>query len=65
MKVKHTFHRIKVQFGYKKVKYRELARNTTRLTMLASIANIFIGNYFENRTKVNLTYDNCIYEGGN
>ena len=51
-KVEHAFHRIKVQFGYKKVRYRGLAKNTARLTMLASIANMFIGNCFENRTKV-------------
>ena len=51
-KVEHTLHRIKVQFGYKKVRYRGLAKNTARLTMLASIANMFIGNCFENRTKV-------------
>ena len=51
-KVEHAFHRIKVQFGYKKVRYRGLDKNTARLTMLASIANMFIGNCFENRTKV-------------
>lgn len=51
-KVEHAFHRIKVQFGYKKVRYRGLAKNTARLTMLASIVNIFIGNCFENQTKV-------------
>lgn len=51
-KVEHAFHRIKVQFGYKKVRYRGLAKNTARLTMLASIANMFIGNCFEKRNKV-------------
>ena len=51
-KIEHAFHRIKVQFGYRKVGYRGLAKNTARLTMLASIANMFIGNCFENRTKV-------------
>ncbi|WP_337410061.1 IS5 family transposase [Parasutterella excrementihominis] len=51
-KVEHAFHRIKVQFGYKKVRYRGLAKNTARLTMLASIANMFIGNCFEIRNKV-------------
>lgn len=51
-KVEHAFHRIKVQFGYKKVRYRGLAKNTARLTMLASITNMFIGNCFENRAKV-------------
>ena len=48
-RVEHAFHRIKVRFGYKKVR---LAKNTARLTMLASIANMFIGNCFEIRTKV-------------
>ena len=51
-KVEHAFQRIKVQFGYRKVRYRGLAKNTARLTMLSSIANMFIGNCFENRTKV-------------
>lgn len=51
-KVEHAFHRIKVQFGYKKVRYRGLAKNTARLIVLASIANMFIGNCFKNRTKV-------------
>ena len=59
-KVGHAFHRIKVQFGYKKVRYRRLAKNTARLTMLASIANMFIGNCFEKRAKVNFAQDNCI-----
>lgn len=51
-KVEHAFHRIKVQFGYRKVRYGGLAKNTARLTMLASIANMFIGNCYENRTKL-------------
>ena len=51
-RVEHAFHRIKVRFGYKKVRYRGLAKNTARLTMLASIANMFIENCFEIRTKV-------------
>ena len=41
-KIEHSLHRIKVQFGYKKVRYRGLAKITARLTMLASIANMFI-----------------------
>jgi IS5 family transposase len=51
-KVEHGFHRIKVQFGYKKVRYRGLAKNTARLTMLASIANMFIAACYENRSEV-------------
>ena len=41
-RVEHAFHQIKVQFGYRKVRYRGLAKNTARLTMPASIANMFI-----------------------
>ena len=50
-KVEHTLHRIKVQ-DIRKSDIERLAKNTARLTMLASIANMFIGNCFENRTKV-------------
>ncbi len=46
-KVEHAFHRTKVHFGYKKARYRGLDKNTARLTMPASIANMFIGNCFE------------------
>lgn len=51
-KVEHAFHRIKVQFGYKKVRYRGLAKNTARLIMLASIANMFIAACYESRSEV-------------
>ncbi len=53
-KVKHAFHRIEVQFGYKKVRYRGPVKKTAHLTMLALIANVSIGNCFENRNKVSL-----------
>lgn len=33
-KVEHPFRIIKQQFGYAKVRYRGLAKNTARLTML-------------------------------
>lgn len=51
-KLEHAFHRIKVQFGYKKVRYRGLAKNTARLIMLASIANMFIAACYESRSEV-------------
>ena len=51
-KVEHAFHRIKIQFGYRKVRYRGLAKNTARLTMLASIANMFTALCYEKRTKM-------------
>ena len=41
-----AFQQIKVHFGYRKVRYQELAKNTEYLIMLASIGNIFIRNYF-------------------
>lgn len=30
-KVEHAFHQIKVQFGYREVRYRGLVKNTVRL----------------------------------
>jgi IS5 family transposase len=39
-KVEHPFRIIKQQFGYNKVCYRGLAKNTTRLYLLAGFANL-------------------------
>ncbi len=39
-KVEHCFHRIKRQFGYDKVRYRGLAKNTNRLFLLAGFTNL-------------------------
>ena len=39
-KVKHVFSRIKNQFGYNKVRYRELKKNANRLYMLAGFTNL-------------------------
>ena len=39
-KVEHCFHRIKCQFGYDKVRYRGLAKNSNRLYLLAGFANL-------------------------
>lgn len=39
-KVEHPFLRIKKQFGYAKVRYRGLVKNTNRLYVLAGLANL-------------------------
>jgi IS5 family transposase len=39
-KVEHCFHRIKHQFGYNKVRYRWLAKNTNRFYLLAGFTNL-------------------------
>ena len=39
-KVEHCFYRIKCQFGYDKVRYRGLAKNSNRLYLLAGFANL-------------------------
>ncbi|WP_345551071.1 transposase, partial [Microbulbifer aestuariivivens] len=39
-KVEHCFYRIKRQFGYDKVRYRGLAKNTNRLYLLAGFTNL-------------------------
>jgi transposase, IS5 family len=39
-KVEHVFLKIKQQFGYAKVRYRGLAKNTYRLYLLGGFANL-------------------------
>ena len=39
-RVEHPFLRVKVQFGYGKVRYRGLAKNTQRLFLLFGLANL-------------------------
>lgn len=39
-KVEHAFQRIKQMFGYAKVRYRGLAKNKSRLYLLAGFANL-------------------------
>ena len=39
-KVEHPFRRIKQQFGYRKVRYCGLAKNTNRLSVLAAFVNL-------------------------
>ena len=39
-KVEHPFRTIKQQFGYGKVRYRGLAKNTNRLYVLSAFTNL-------------------------
>lgn len=41
-KVEHPFRVIKQQFGYSKVRYRGLAKNANRLSVLAGFANLLL-----------------------
>ena len=41
-KVEHPFRLIKQQFGYAKLRYRGLAKNTARLTMMAALGNLWM-----------------------
>jgi transposase, IS5 family len=41
-RVEHPFRVIKQQFGYAKVRYRGLAKNTARLTMLFAMSNLWM-----------------------
>ncbi len=41
-KVEHPFRLVKQQFGYTKVRYRGLAKNTARLTMLFALGNLWM-----------------------
>ena len=41
-KVEHPFRVIKQQFGYAKVRYRGLAKNTARLTMMFALSNLWM-----------------------
>ena len=41
-KVEHPFRVVKQQFGYAKVRYRGLAKNTSRLTMLFALGNLWM-----------------------
>ena len=41
-KVEHPFRVVKQQFGYAKVRYLGLAKNTARLTMLFALGNLWM-----------------------
>ena len=60
-KVEHAFHKIMDHSGYRRVRYRDLAKKES-LIMPASIACIFIGNSFENLNRVGLAQDNFTVE---
>ncbi|MGP9552258.1 transposase, partial [Halomonas sp. AOP42-D1-22] len=45
-KVEHPFRYIKQVFGYSKVRYRGLAKNSTRLHLLAAFTNLLIGEKY-------------------
>jgi IS5 family transposase len=45
-KVEHAFFYIKRMFGYSKVRYRGLAKNTNRLYVLAGLANLLRGQKY-------------------
>lgn len=42
VRAKHPFRVVKQQFGYAKVRYRGLAKNTARLTMLFALGNLWM-----------------------
>jgi len=48
-KVEHVFRDIKIRFGYAKVRYRGLAKNLSRITLLAGMANLFRARSYERR----------------
>ena len=41
-KVEHPFRIVKQQFGYAKVRYMGLAKNTARMTMLFALGNLWM-----------------------
>ena len=45
-KVEHPFRYIKRVFGYDKVRYRGLAKNTNRLHLLAGFTNLMVGKKY-------------------
>ena len=40
--VEHPFRVIKQQFGYRKVRYKGLAKNTNHLNMLFALSNLYL-----------------------
>ncbi|WP_407070004.1 transposase, partial [Marinobacter sp.] len=45
-KVEHPFRYIKQVFGYSKVRYRGLAKNSNRLHLLAAFSNLLMGEKY-------------------
>lgn len=48
-KVEHVFWDIKIRFGYASVRYRGLAKNLSRITMLSGMANLLRARSYECR----------------
>jgi IS5 family transposase len=46
-KVEHPFRYVKQVFGYAKVRYRGLHKNTQRLALLLGFTNLLIGDTYE------------------
>jgi IS5 family transposase len=46
-KVEHPFRYVKQVFGYAKVRYRGLHKNTQRLALLPGFTNLLIGDTYE------------------
>jgi transposase, IS5 family len=44
-KVEHPFRVIKCQFGFRKVRYRGLAKNTAHVKMLFTLSNIWMARH--------------------
>jgi IS5 family transposase len=42
LRLEHPFRVVKQQFGYAKARYRGLAKNTARLTMLFALRNLWM-----------------------
>ena len=46
-KVEHPFRYVKRMFGYHKVRYRGLAKNTERISLLLGFTNLLIAERYE------------------
>lgn len=51
-KVEHVFRDIKIRFGYASVRYRGLAKNLSRIKILAGMANLFRAQSYERRHRI-------------
>ena len=45
--MEHPFRYVKRMFGYNKVRYRGLAKNTQRISLLLGFTNLLIAERFE------------------
>lgn len=51
-KVEHPFRVIKCQFGFVKVRYRGLAKNTAQLVTLFALSNLWLSNLWMARKRL-------------